>query len=323
MPGRSISGDATDDARALPQGGCAVTRLPAVERGTAPSGPAPAGTRRPARADAEGRGGEGAGIVLSGDTRLFPVIGDPVGQVRSPAALTRRLAARGENALVIPLHVAPRHLGSVVSALALAGNVGGALVTVPHKAAALALCGEASERARFTGAVNVLRRTAQGWRGDNTDGCGYAEGLSAAGFAIAGSSALLLGCGGAGSAIALELLERGASSVALHDVDAGRRDDLLARLHARFPGRVRLGGRNPSGFDLVANATPMGMAPGDPLPVEVDRLKPEQFVACAITRPEASPTIVEARRRGCRTMTGAGMFDGQADILADFLLSAA
>ncbi|MDT3707393.1 MAG: hypothetical protein ROZ09_11240 [Thiobacillus sp.] len=260
-------------------------------------------------------------LPLSGDTRLFAVVGDPIGQVRSPLALTRRLAARGENAIVVPLHVVPRHLDVALAGLASIRNLGGVLVTVPHKAAALAHCAGVSERARFVGAVNVMRRGAGGWHGDNADGLGYAEGLAAHGFDIAGRSALLVGCGGAGSAVALELLERGAAQVALHDVDVDRRDDLARRLAARFPGRVRVGGRDPSGFDLVANVTPMGMRRDDPLPVDVDRLREEQFVACAITRPEASATIVEARRRGCRTMAGAGMFDGQAEFLADFLLS--
>lgn len=271
--------------------------------------------------DADGRAAARIAVPLSGDTRLFPVIGDPIGQVRSPFALTRRLAVRGENAIVIPLHVTPAHLGMVLDGLARVGNLGGVLVTVPHKVAALAHCAALTARARFAGSVNVMRRVGEGWLGDNADGWGYAEGLAAAGFDIAGRSALLLGCGGAGSAVALELLERGASKLALHDVDGHRRDDLARRLEARFPGRVRIGGIDPSGFDLIANVTPMGMKADDPLPVAVDKLLPEQFVACAITRPEVSATIVEARRRGCRTMAGAGMFDGQAEFLADFLLS--
>lgn len=282
-----------------------------------PASALPAG----AGVDADGRAAARIGVPLSGDTRLFPVIGDPIGQVRSPFALTHRLAARGENAIVIPLHVAPPHLGTVLSGLASVGNLGGVLVTVPHKVAALAHCAGLTGRARFAGSVNVMRRAGDGWLGDNADGWGYAEGLAAEGFDVAGHSALLLGCGGAGSAVALELLERGAPVVALHDVDIRRRDDLAGRLESRFPGRVRIGGTDPSGFDLVANVTPMGMRAEDPLPVDVDKLRPEQFVACAITRPEVSATVVEARRRGCRTMAGAGMFDGQAEFLADFLLS--
>ena len=298
-------------------GGRAMTR--AAVAGEPPAAPLPGGA-----AVSGYDGGEGAervSVPLSGDTRLFAVVGDPVGQVRSPLALTRRLAARGENAIVAPLHVTPRDLAGALAGLALVANLGGLLVTVPHKAAAFALCAAVSGRARFVGSVNVMRKGRGGWYGDNADGWGYAEGLAAAGFAVSGCSALVLGCGGAGSAVALELLGRGGATGGLNDGDAGRRGGLAGRLAARFPGRVRVGGRDPSGFDLVANVTPMGMRTDDPLPVDVDKLEPEQFVACAITRPEVSATVVEARRRGCRTMTGAAMFDGQADFLADFLLS--
>lgn len=201
-----------------------------------------------------------------------------------------------------------------------ARNVDGVLVTIPHKNMALNLCEAATERARFVGSANVVRRAEEGWFGDNTDGLGYLDGLERHGFSVAGKSALLVGCGGAGSAIAFEILLRGARELALHDVDVEKRDDLAARLQQRFSGKVRIGDADPANFDLVANATPMGMKQTDPLPVLVDRLEPWQFVACVVTLPEIPKLIELARQRGCRTMTGADMFDAQSEILADFLL---
>lgn len=257
---------------------------------------------------------------LTGETRLYAILGDPIAQVKSPTSLSAILASRGRDAMVLPMHVAPEAIDQVFPTLWNIRNLDGLLATVPHKQAALANCIEASERARFVGAVNVMRRGSEGWFGDNTDGCGYVDGLQATGFEVAGKSALLIGCGGAGSAIALELLDRGVSRLALHDVDETRRESLRARLERRFPGRVGVGDRDPRGFDLIANATPMGMNPSDPLPVDGDRLEAGQFVACAITKPAVSPIIQVARARGCGTMTGAGMFDAQAERLVDFLL---
>lgn len=262
-------------------------------------------------------------LPLSGDTRLFPVLGDPVGQVQSPAALTRLLLARHYNAIVIPIQVAPTSVDAVIDALGQMQNVDGALVTVPHKAAAFPFCASVTERASFAGSVNVMRKAAGGWTGDNTDGAGYVDGLERQGFSVAGRSVLLVGCGGAGSAIAHEVLRRGAARLALHDVDRDRRDQLLARLAAAFPGRPGVGSDDPSGFDLIANATPMGMQPGDPLPVQVARLRREQFVACVVTRPAVPPLIEAARAIGCRTMTGADMFNAQAETLISFLLAGA
>jgi shikimate dehydrogenase len=259
----------------------------------------------------------------SGETRLFPILGDPIGQVRSPEAITRILGDRGADAMVVPMHVRPPDFDRVVDALERTANVGGLLVTVPHKRAAAARCATTTDRAAFLGAVNVMRRGAGGWHGDATDGQGFLDGIARQGWEVRGRRALLVGCGGAGAAIALEMLLRGVSGLALHDADAGRRDDLLRRLERRFPGKVSVGGRDPAGFDLVANATPLGMRPGDDAPVELGRLAPDQFVACVVTRPEVTPLVAAARRIGCRTMTGIGMFEAQAESLATFLLGGA
>jgi shikimate dehydrogenase len=261
------------------------------------------------------------GVLPSGETRLFPVVGDPIAQVLSPAAITRILASRGADAIVVPLHVAPRDLPDLMPMLHRVRNIDGLLVTVPHKQAAFTLCASASDRARFVRAANAVRRTVDGWYGDNTDGAGYVDGLEREGFTVAGHRALLVGCGGAGAAIGLELLERGIAHLAAHDKDIARRDAYVAQLSVRFPGRVTAGSDDPTGYDLVANATPMGMHGCDPLPVNVAKLGRGQFVACAITKPDVTPLIAEARRIGCRTMTGAGMFDAQAETLADFLLT--
>lgn len=260
------------------------------------------------------------GFVPSGSTRLFPVVGDPITQVRSPDTITRILAGRAVDAAVIPMHVPTADVAGLLGALFRVRNIGGVLVTVPHKSAALMLCSHATERAAFAQAVNVMRRTNSGWQGDNTDGLGCLDGIRRQGFSVAGKQALLVGCGGAGSAIALEILVRGAALLAIHDIDPLRRDEFLAKLSARFPGKVVVGGPDPSGYDLVVNATPMGMSPPDPLPIDVSKLQAWQFVACVITKPAVSPLIAEARRRGCGTMTGIGMFDAQAETLVEFLL---
>ncbi|MGI6854834.1 shikimate dehydrogenase family protein [Mesorhizobium sp. 1B3] len=260
------------------------------------------------------------GFVPSGNTKLFPVVGDPIAQVRSPGAITRILAGRSLDAAVVPMHVEAAGLGELMNALLLVRNIGGVLVTVPHKPAALAFCERATKRAVFARSVNVVRRTASGWQGDNTDGQGCLDGIRHAGFDVSGKTAMLVGCGGAGAAIAMEILERGATLLAVHDIDLGRRDGFIARLVERFPGRVTAGSHDPSGYDLVINATPAGMSSGDPLPIDVSKLQPRQFVACVITKPDATPLIAEARRIGCRTMSGDGMFDAQAETLAGFLL---
>jgi shikimate dehydrogenase len=149
-----------------------------------------------------------------------------------------------------------------------------------------------------------------------TDGVALVAALRAAGCAPTGRNALVVGVGGAGSAVALALAEAGAR-VAVHDIDPARRDDVVARLAA---WRIAVGSADPAGHDLVVNATPLGMAPGDPLPVDAARITAGAVVADLVTKPAVTPLLAAARERGGQIVTGEDMFAPQAGILADFLL---
>lgn len=258
---------------------------------------------------------------LSGETRVIAIVGDPIAQVKSPAGVTRALVERGRNCVVIPAHVTPGDLDTFMRGAAVAKNFDGIIATVPHKFAAYGYCATASERARFLGAVNVLRRTGGGWHGDMLDGTAFVQAARAAGCDPRGRRALLAGAGGAGSAIGLALLEAGVAELVVHDEDPQRRDALLARLKT-WPGAVtHAGSADPTGFDLVANATPMGMRAGDPYPVEVSRLTSTMFVGDVVTIPEVPPLIEAARRAGCSTQTGTAMFEAGAKLVAEFMLA--
>ena len=260
-------------------------------------------------------------MKLNGETRLYPIIGDPIAQVRSPQYLSAILAARGENAIVPPMHLHPDDVAAAMQTFRQIRNLGGLLVTIPHKIAALAHCDAVSERATFIGSVNVIHKTADGRLiGDNVDGLGYLDGIEKRGFSVDGKRALLVGVGGAGSAVAYEILARGASHLEIADLAIERRDAVIAALQARFPGRVSAGSDDPSGVDLVANVSPCGMRESDPYPADPSLMNKNQFVADSITRPEVTPMLIAARELGCNTMTGAGMFDAEAERLVDFLL---
>jgi shikimate dehydrogenase len=261
---------------------------------------------------------------LNGETRLHVIVGDPVGQTKSPAGLTAEFASREVNAVCVPVHVAAGDFDAFIAAAKRVINLDGIVITIPHKFAALCHCDETAERARFLGAVNLLHRTAGGrWRGDMTDGVAMVAALRKAGCDPHGRRALLAGAGGAGSAVALALIEAGVAMLAIAEVDTARRDRLISRFAAHRPGAVTAGSRDPTGFDLVLNATPIGMAPHDPLPVEAERLEPAAWVADLITRPAVTPLLEIAYQRGCNTVSGADMFAVQAGYMADILLGAA
>jgi shikimate dehydrogenase len=262
--------------------------------------------------------------TLSGETRLHVIVGDPVAQTKSPAGLTAEFAAREVDAVCVPVHVTADDFDDFMTASKRIRNLDGIVVTIPHKFSALAHCDEVSERAGILGSVNVLYRIDGGrWRGDMTDGVAMAAALEKAGCKLTGRRALLVGAGGAGSAVALALLEAGVAALAIVEVDTARRDSLIARLAARYPDKVTAGSADPAGFDLAVNATPVGMASNDPLPVDAARLAPGACVADLITRPVVTPLLEAARRRGCLIVTGADMFAVQAGTMADILLGVA
>lgn len=260
-------------------------------------------------------------LTLNGATRLHYIVGDPIAQVKSPAGVTQTFQDHGRNAVCVPAHVVPSDLAAWAAGASLARNVDGIIVTVPHKFACRDLCTTVSERAAFVGAVNTMRRNPDGtWHGDMFDGLGYVEAMRAQGGEPAGRRALLVGAGGAGSAIAQALVVAGVTELAVHDADTRRRDALVGRLSGLGLGRVSVGSPDPRGFDIAINATPIGMQAGDPYPMDVSGLSAKLFVGCVITAPAVSPLVQAARDAGCATMTGADMFARVRDLMVAFLL---
>jgi shikimate dehydrogenase len=259
--------------------------------------------------------------ALSGETRVVPIIGDPIAQVKSPADVTEALLERGRNCVVVPIHVALSDVHDFIRGMSLAKNVDGMIVTVPHKFAAYQHCSTTTERAHFLGAVNILRRNPDGgWHGDQVDGLAFVRGIRSAGCAPEGQRSLLVGAGGAGSAIALALLDAGVAELAIHDRDTARRDALVLRLQNRYAATIRAGSADPSGYTLVVNATPAGMRPADPFPVDVEKLTPGMFVGDVITAPAVTPLVEAARSLGYKIQVGAGMFAAVSELMVDFLL---
>jgi shikimate dehydrogenase len=178
-------------------------------------------------------------------------------------------------------------------------------------------------RAQQIGFVNAMRRTNTGdWHGDNFDGAGFVAGLLKNGHVVKGKRVLILGAGGAGSSIAVALLEGDAASIFVYDTNESKMKQLKDNLGRHFPGRVQAGLPDLRSVDIVVNATPLGMRDGDPVPVEVALLSPTTLVADVITTPVVTPLIREAQAMGCPTQLGVDMIKGQTELRVDFMLGA-
>jgi shikimate dehydrogenase len=257
---------------------------------------------------------------FSGATRLYPVVGDPIAQVKSPGGVTRAFEAAGADALCYPVQVAPEHFAAFIAVCRATKNMDGIIITVPHKFAAHDVCDTLTERAKFLKSVNTIIRDAEGrLHGDMFDGLGFVAACEENGCSFAGKRALLVGAGGAGTAIAHAVASAGVAHLGIAEMDHARRDDLVARLiAARFP--VASAEADATGYDIVLNATPMGMREGDPLPVPAETLRREMFVGDVVTKPEVPPLIATARALGCKTSNGVAMFAKVRDLMVAFLL---
>jgi len=250
---------------------------------------------------------------VSGATRLYVLLGDPLDKARSPEYYNARFAARGIDAVLVPMAVAPADFDALIPALKAVRNLDGLIITMPHKQTVLAHLDRLGDAARRVGAANVARREADGqWFGDMYDGPGFVGGLRARGIAPEGRRAYLVGCGGVARAMATALAEAGVARLRLYDPDFARAEALAATLRAQFPGLAcALGPADPAQFDLAINATPLGMQPGDALPFDASRLTPRTAVADVTTKPEITPLLAAARARGCPIATGRDMFEAQ------------
>ncbi len=255
---------------------------------------------------------------LDGATRLFPIIGDPIEYAESPVRLTRTFAARGHNGVCVPMRVPAGNLAAAMAGLSIMLNVDGILVTMPHKFDASGYCASKSERTRLLGVVSVMRRNRDStWHGDMLDGLAFLKAQRDQGAKIEDGRALLLGAGAAGSAIGIALLDAGIGELIVHDRDDSRVEALLDLVSTP---RIVAGPPDPTGCDLVFNATSMGMEPGDPAPIDLGLLDRSMFVGDVIAGHGTTPLVQAARSAGCKTATGTQMVEAVQDLMADFLL---
>lgn len=257
--------------------------------------------------------------IVDGATRLYGIIGDPIAQVGSPRMLTAAFRSARVNALCVPLHVLPGMFDETLRGLRALGNLDGIIVTVPYKMRALGMVDHLLPAAKLIRAVNVIRREPDGWHGDMLDGRGMVGGLERNGHSVAGKRVMLIGAGGAGSAVAFALAEAGAAAVTLFDVDQVKAADLAARVAAAYPAcPVAAAAPQARGHDILINATPIGMAPGDGLPAPLGELDPSLIVFDVITKPEVTPLLQHARACGCPAYGGRHMLEAQAKAMLRF-----
>ena len=258
--------------------------------------------------------------MINGDTILIAHLGYPTKSFKAPLVYNPYFDEIGVNAVVVPMGVKAEAYPQFVPALFKLTNIRGALVTMPHKVTTMALVDEVSTTARIAGACNaILLRPDGTLLGDMFDGEGFVRGVLSKGRIMAGARALVVGCGGVGSAIAASLARAGIAELGLFDVDGASARALATRLRAHYPGlELVLGSSDPHGYDIVVNATPLGMNDGDPLPMDVDRISPDTLVGEVVMTQRFTPFLAATRARGCATQVGLDMLFEQIPAYLEF-----
>jgi shikimate dehydrogenase len=257
---------------------------------------------------------------INGNTELIAHIGYPTHSFKAPMVYNPYFVQAGVNAVVVPMGCKSEDFPAFLRSVFHLSNIRGALITMPHKVTAVALLDEVSPTVLVAGACNAIKRTTDGKLvGDMFDGAGFVRGVQRKGLQLAGARALVVGSGGVGCAIAASLAVEGLSAISLFDVNAATAEQLGARLKQYYPAiEVHTGSNDPAGYDLVVNATPMGMNEGDPLPMDVSRLQASTFVGEVVMKNETTAFLAAAQARGCRTQVGTDMLFEQIPAYLEF-----
>jgi shikimate dehydrogenase len=259
--------------------------------------------------------------IVTGKTTVVPLIGHPVEQVKSPGPMNIWFAENDVDAVIVPMDIRPERIVSFFDVLRAMENCAGCSVTMPHKQAAFVASDEVTERARRAKAVNTIRRSPSGRLiGDMTDGTAFIAALANHGISARGCHVLLIGAGGAGTAIAFELATEGAASIIIIERDQMRQRALMVELSGLYPD-MGVFDQVPPGMviDIAVNASPLGMNPNDPLPYPIERLKQTRIVADAVTKPVITPWLVEAEKSGLKVQNGEEMAVAQLPIQLSYL----
>jgi shikimate dehydrogenase len=259
---------------------------------------------------------------VDGSTRLFGIVGHPIAQVKTPQLFSARLDAAQLNAICLPFDAPVEHFETIVGGLKALGNLDGLVITVPHKVRAMALVDTLSPAAQRVGAINAMRREADGtWLGDMFDGTGLLQGLAPLGFHLRGKRVKQIGAGGAGAAVAHALAQAGAAAIRLSDPKPEVLSELVSRLRHFYPACSVGIDQNPAEVgdtNLLINCSPVGMAVDDGMPIPFGDFPEALQVVDIIMSPDETPLLKHARRCGCKATNGLPMIQGQIEAFATF-----
>ena len=242
-------------------------------------------------------------------TRLLALLGDPVSHSFSPLLHNTILRVLGLDAVYVALRCAPADCAALLAGIARSGGAGN--VTIPHKETAARAIEQPSAAVVRTGACNSFWFENGRVCGDNTDVVGFVRAVQFAFGELAGARVLLLGAGGAARAVLLGLETLSVAQVHVQARSPGRVAQ-LAPILAGSRTQFEIGTAEPSSFDMIVNATPLGLHEGDPFPWPLAQLAPNTRIFDLVYRAGETGWVRAARAAGFPSADGQEMLVQQA-----------
>jgi shikimate dehydrogenase len=209
---------------------------------------------------------------------------------------------------LVPIRIAPEDVAQFVKTAFLSPNVKGLWVTVPHKSAVMRVLDRTDALATIAGAVNAVRRSADGrLEGALFDGEGFCASLDYFNIAYTGKKVLMLGAGGAAAAIGASMVQgaRACADIAMFDPTPGKAAETCGHLRAHSNARVyAVANNDPAGYNIVINASPLGLKPTDPMPCDVARMDAGAALVDILMKNQPTPVVRAARARGLVAQPG-------------------
>ncbi len=245
-------------------------------------------------------------MLITGTTRVYYCIGDPVAQVRAPELYNHLFQRHGVDAVMVPMKIAPSALVHFIDHIVGAENVGGFLATIPHKGVLADLLDPKDPVARVAHAVNAVKRHDDGRLEPALfDGSGFVRGLDHFGIGVEGRRVLVVGAGGGGHAVAAALALRRPSVLAIANRTPAKAHALVERLRPWCGEAACVAAiEDAAGFDLVVNCTSQGLNPTDALPFDPTCLGRGAAVVDTIMTREPTPLLRACRDIGLRAEPG-------------------
>lgn len=243
---------------------------------------------------------------ITGTTRVFYILGDPVAQVRAPEIYNVLFRDHGIDAVLVPLKLPAAALQGFLQHGMAAENVGGFWATMPHKPALARLLQPTDPVADIAGAVNAVRRLPDGQlEAALFDGIGFVKGLDHFGMPVEGKRVLVVGAGGGGHAVAAAIAQRKPARLAIYNRSRERADSLVARLKPLVGDAAQVVLDNDAaGYDLVVNCTSQGLKAEDALPFDPQRLDAGAKVVDIIMTRQPTALLQACRARGIHAEAG-------------------